>query len=353
MEPMKLLPSGATVQRGGGHVDVLLWDWGGTLVGPGGRLSQGVREALEALNGKVRMAVATNAEQPQAVDASLERWGLRDRFCAVHAAGELGVAKPAASFYRSVLARCGVRPRRAAMVGDAYLHDVVAAKGCRLRSFWYNPGSRSCPAVHPAHDGEVRSLKDLPTILEAVPLPDLAECMRLLRRSGPDRRLIRHSLAVAGAAFRLAEVLRDRGVVVDPLLVHRGGLLHDLDKISTLDRGGEHGSIAASWLRRAGQPALAMIVQRHVTSALLEQDRCPLSWEEKVVHYVDKLVQEDVLVGLRARWEGLRERYPQYGSVLEASYPKIRSVEQELADVLGDAPEHVLARLTPQRGGWR
>lgn len=322
-------------------------------MGEHGRLSQGVREALEALHGKVRMEVATNVDQPRAVDASLEQWGLRHHFSAVHAAGELGVAKPAASFYRKVLRRCAVRPRRAAMVGDAYIHDVVAAKGCRLRAFWYNPTWRPCPMPHPAHDGEVRSLDELPQLLELVPLPDLSECMRLLRRSGPDPRLIRHSLAVGGAAFRLAEALRDRGVDVDPLLVHRGGLLHDLDKITTLHRSGEHGAVAASWLQRAGQPALAKIAQRHLTSALLQEDRTPLSWEEKVVHYVDKLVEEDVLVGLRARWHGLMERYPQYRTVLEAAYPKIRSLEREFAEVLDDVPERVLAHLTPQRGGWR
>ncbi len=323
-------------------LDVLFVDWGGTLADGRGAIA-GARKALEELHGETRFVVASNAEDTAQVRAQLEAGGLECLLSAVATAADLGVTKPACSFYQRLLSRCGVSPRRAGMVGDDYVADVAGAKSCGLRAYWYNPTGNSCPLSHPVHDGELGLLEDLPRLLRRRPLPDVAGCLRLLSRGEGADRVIRHCLAVAEVAFYLAQELRARGVEVDPLLVHRGGLLHDLDKVATLGTGYRHGALASLWLRRAGQGALADIAEQHVASALVGRSGDFLSWEVRVVNYADKLVEEDQLVGLDSRWKGLTSRYPQYRPVLEEAYPVLLRLERELGRLLGRNPEEVLA----------
>ncbi len=329
--------------RSSNSLDVVFCDWGGTLADGRGRPSSGARKILQELQGETRLVVASNAGDAAQVRALLEAGGIGCRLSAVVTAADLGVAKPAGSFYRELLSRFRVSPRRAAMVGDDYVADVTGAKSCGLRAYWYNPTGRPCPLPHPMHDGELGLLVDLPHLVRRRPLPDVADCMRLLSRGEGAERVMRHCLAVAEVSFCLAQELRARGVELDPLLVHRGGLLHDLDKVATLCSGHQHGALASLWLRRAGQGALATIAEQHVASALIDRSGDDLSREAMVVHYADKLVEEDRFVGLESRWRGLLSRYPQYRPVLEEAYPVLLVMEQQLASLLGRKPEQVLA----------
>ncbi len=330
------------MRRDSYSLDVLFLDWGGTLVDGRGQITPGAQEALEELGEKLRLAVASNADDAAQVRGSLEMAQLTWLLSGVFTAGELGVAKPACSYYRRLLSRSNVNPGHAAMVGDDYVRDVAGAKSCGLRAYWYNPLGRACPVSHPLHDGELRRWEDLPRLVKCRPLPDLARCMRLLSRGGGDR-VRRHCLAVAQVAFCLAEELQAQGMGIDPLLVHRGGLLHDLDKVATLGSDYQHGVLSSLWLRRAGQGALASIAEQHVASALLDYPLAELTWEARVVHYADKLVEEDKFVGLERRWQGLLFRYPQYRAVLEEAYPALLRLERELGRLLGRKPEQVLA----------
>jgi len=337
--------------RRSARICVLLCDWEGTLVDKRGQLTAGAQGMLDALHEKVRLVVASNAPDCRAIDTVLERTGVDGMFAHVATAGDLGTTKPSASYYRKLLTLTGTRPRQAAMVGDDYVADITGAKCCGLRAVWYNPYRASCPTEHPVHDHEVGSLAEVPEALARRPLPDIADCMSLLSREDSTGRLAGHSLAVAAVAYRLATELRHHGVDIDGLLVHRGALLHDLDKLSTTSGTDyEHGRLAGLWLRRAGQEELAKIAEQHVASALLDRRLKDLSWETKVVHYADKLVEENKLVGLDARWRRLLGRYPQYRMVLESSYPRVARIGEELEGLLGRHPEHVVADLSTRRG---
>ena len=74
----------------------------------------------------------------------------------------------------------------------------------------------------------------------------------------------RHSFTVSGAAYKLAVMMRNRGIIVNPILAHRGGLLHDLDKIRTLHLKGAHGKMAAAFFEEKGYLTIAEIVREHV-----------------------------------------------------------------------------------------
>ncbi|MCX7844970.1 MAG: hypothetical protein N2507_06585, partial [Candidatus Bipolaricaulota bacterium] len=145
-------------------------------------------------------------------------------------------------------------------------------------------------------------------------------------------------LAVAAVAHWIALRLRERGVPVDPLLVHRGALLHDLDKLSS-ERPEDHGARAGRILRDLGWPDLAGIAERHVLGAE------PGSWEEKLVHYADKIVEEDGVVGLEARVTGLSCRYSAEGEKIARALPGLLALEEEILGALGSSRDGLGAEL--------
>ena len=329
---------------------LIIFDWGDTVMrvfpasrGHMARWPQveavpGIADALAALRPRYRLVLATNAaESGEAlVRAALARVGLEERFDGVFTARELGVRKPDPAFFQAVLERMACPPGQAAMVGDEYAADVAGAKAVGLRAVWFNP-SGCWPVAHPLHDAEVHSLDALPAALEQLRLPDLPACLALLAGQELPPEGVAHARAVALHAFRLALALRESGVALDPLLTHRGGLLHDLDKATCHRLGRAHGELAADLLQALGHGDLAAIARRHLISTILDPESAPQSWEEKLVYYADKVVDGDRLVGLEARIQALCRRYPHRAAQMRACRPAIADLEKEIEARLGAA----------------
>lgn len=339
-------------------VRVVLFDWGDTVMrvfpeypGPMAHWPRveavpGAREALLALRPRYRLVLATNAAESGAalVREALERVGLDAHFEAVVTARELGVRKPNPAFFQAVLRQLGCAPREAAMVGDGYRADVAGAKQVGLRAVWFNPAASPCPLTHPLHDAEVRKMSELPTALRDLHLPDVAECLALLADQDLPPHVVRHSQAVAAVAFRLATRLRESGEAVDPLLAHRGGLLHDLDKVSSRRLNQTHGRLGARILREKGYPELADIVERHLVFTIFDPAERPATWEQKLVYYADKIVEGDRVVGVAGRMEGFRQRYPEYAAEFDRCRPSVLQLEAEICARLGVSPTTLLDR---------
>jgi putative hydrolase of the HAD superfamily len=336
----------------GGSLRGILFDWGGTLMreipGFDGPMADwprveaipGAAETLRSLHGAYAIAVATNAalSDERLVRTALARVGLDGYVSVVATARDLGTSKPDPEFFHVVVKRIGCPPAEAAMVGDSYGSDVVGAKAAELRAIWFNPAGAPCPVVHPVHDAEIRALADLPTVLGRRWLPDIAEALAILRSHEVPPNIVRHSGAVAAAAHHLGRRLRDAGIPVDPLVVHRGGLLHDLDKVSS-ETPAEHGVKSGRILRELGWPDLAGIAERHVLGST------PLTWEEKLVHYADKIVEEDELVGLVDRVTALSCRYAAAGDQITRALPQLLALEQEIVRHLAAPQDTIMAEL--------
>ncbi|MBC7221164.1 HAD-IIIA family hydrolase [Candidatus Bipolaricaulota bacterium] len=333
-------------------IRVVLFDWGGTLMrdipGFDGPMADwprveavpGAEEALRALHGRYLIAVATNAalSNERLVRAALARVGLAAYVSVVVTARDLGLSKPDLAFFHAVLERVGCSAAEAVMVGDGYGADIVGAKSAGLRAVWFNPDGARCPLVHPVHDAEIQMLGELPCTLGQSLLPDVTMCLQLLHEHGVPENIVRHSAAVAAVAHWLALRLRESGVEVDPLLAHRGGLLHDLDKLSS-EKPTDHGVQAGRILRNLGWAALARIAERHVLGTP------PETWEEKLVHYADKIVEGDRVVGLIPRLAALSRRYPPERERIAAALPPLRSLEEEIAAALRTSPDELRAEL--------
>ncbi len=333
-------------------MEVIAFDWGGTLMKllpyQGAMVTweqveavDGIQEALEKLHGRFKLVVATNATDSSAeqVIGALRRVGLDTFFNAVHTYHTLGAKKPSSVFYHSLTRVTGCPPGAGLMVGDEYRADVMGAKLGGWRSVWYNPQHLCAPAHSPAQDADVVSMVDLPALLDTPTLPDREQCIAWLQEKGNPHNVLAHVQAVAAAAYQLAVWLRERGESVDPILTHRGGLLHDIARAYTFGREGvetpDHASQGSIWLAEEyNQPELSAIVDHHMLFNILDPQRMPITWEQKLVYYADKLAEGPRLGALEKRMNGLQERYDIPQPDMDLLLPAIRQIEQEISDGL-------------------
>jgi FMN phosphatase YigB (HAD superfamily) len=89
-------------------------------------LCAGVEEALESLSRSHMLALAANA--PSSIKQVLDQLGVLRWFACADVSQDMGLAKPDVRFFEHIVARCGVRPEEAVMVGDRLDNDIIPAK---------------------------------------------------------------------------------------------------------------------------------------------------------------------------------------------------------------------------------
>jgi predicted HAD superfamily phosphohydrolase YqeG len=341
---------------------ILAFDWGDTLMRilpgmegpmvnwPQVEMVPGVGDALADLQGNYRLVVATNASDSTApeVRKALARVGLAEYFETIITYHELKARKPELAFFRNVQTMLGVTSSECWMIGDSYAVDVLGSRLADWHSLWFNPGCHPAPGLMPLYDQEVQEMSALRSVLEKPSLPHIETCLAWLQSAGCTGVLLAHVQAVAGAAYKMAVWLKAKGVEVDPLLTHRGGMLHDLARISkslfdpfNLD----HGELAARLLVDKKQPILAEIARRHLLFCLQDPARRPETWEQKLVYYADKIVEDHKLVGLEERLASLQRRHNLEEERLTKIIPVLRTLENEICGKLEINPDELLPNL--------
>lgn len=203
-----------------------------------------------------------------------------------------------------------------------------------IKRVWFNPGGEIAPDPYPVQDAELRNLDQAIKMKVLLDKPSLAQCLGWLDEWGVPTNVRTHSDVVSWSAYVLAVKLLDKGITVDPVLTHRGGLLHDIDKIATLDMKGIHGRMGADFLIKQGYPQLAEIIREHIMTRIMCPKAKDWGWEVKLVYFCDKLVEGDNLVTFDTRLDALMGRYPLYvGPMLEAA-PAIWALSDEICEIL-------------------
>ena len=341
----------------------LVFDWGDTLMrvfpeysGPMASWPQveaveGAAQALSALSEHYRLVVATNAgdSRSRQVRQALERVGLANFFHSIFTAAELGSRKPTPAFFTSLAGVLGAKPDQIAMIGDDYRADVLGATQAGWNAVWFNPAGKLAPGALPLYTLEVTTLTDLPAALQTQTLPDYRTCLAWLLEQPVSHSLLGHIHSVAATAYILAVWLRAAGQSVDPLLAHRGGLLHDLAKIKSLEKPPEqrmhHGELGARMLADRGEPVLAEITRRHPLFCLTQDTLRPSTWEQKLVHLADKLIEGSRLVTLDERITALRHRYAFDEARITASVPALEALQVEVCAALNLPAEEFIPKL--------
>jgi putative hydrolase of the HAD superfamily len=341
------------------EITTLVFDWGDTLMvndpryntpmveWPEVQAIPGAVGALSALHTRFRLALATNAEQSSAaqIRAALARVGLDSYLSEIFTYNELGTRKPDPLFFHRAAAALHAAPRELVMIGDGYSADIPGARRAGWRAVWYNPAKKAAPGPGPLHDAELASMADLPQALERLDLPDTLTCQAWYLEQNGVGNLWQHVEAVSLAAYQLAVWLRAAGYPVDPLLAHRGGLLHDIAKISSRGTGLGHEELGARILNDRAQPVLAEITRRHLLYYQFDPERCPRTWEEKIVHFADKICEGSQFVEWEERLCGLRQRYPDRAESISACTPAVLALQAELAAAAGVASAEIVSRL--------
>lgn len=124
------------------------------------------------------------------------------------------------------------------------------------------------------------------------------QALKLLKSVGCSNEVLKHCELVSAKAFELASKIA-KHTRIDMELCRVGGLLHDIGRVKSYSI--DHGVIGAEMLK--DHPILARIAESHIGGGIDKEeaervglpvkDYAPISIEEKVVCYADKLVQGD------------------------------------------------------------
>ena len=344
-------------------IHTLVFDWGNTLMkvlpeydGPMVEWPEiapvkGIKTALTRLKPHYRLVVATNAADSGAeqVRAALSRAELEGFFSKIYTAQELNNSrKPEIAFFRNLEKALDESPSNLMMIGDDYRSDILGATQAGWRAIWFDPEMEACPGLMPVHTQEVYSMSRLPELIEKRELPGWNLCLTWLLEQNASNNLLLHTQTVAAIAYQLALWLRAARQGVDPMLAHRGGMMHDLAKLLSLRTGAssvDHGRLAAQLLIACEQPELAEIARRHLLFCLTDEDRAPETWEQKVVYFADKLVENTRLVSLEDRLRFLQDRYPRDKDRIEKFLPDLLNLQDELCTAMRMDPEALFSNL--------
>jgi len=326
------------------HKTVIAFDWGNTLMvelpqyhgamvdWPEVAAVDGAQAALAGLSSNYHLIVASNAVDSNAARLrdALRRVDLDVYIQDIFTSHEVEGKKPQRIYFQSIQSHLPPSPEYI-LVGDGYGTDVVGAWQAGWLSVWYNPSGAAAPGLLPLYDIEIRQMQDLPAALAAPRLPGWNQTQGWLVEQQVPANLILHVQNVASIAYQLALWLRAAGEKVDPLLAHRGGMLHDLAKVNTLHKSSiNHGEAAARILEDRGHPALAEIARRHILTHVLDDKLAPRTWEEKVVFLADKLSEGSRLVTLDQRINALSQRYSRFSAGIQSCLPALRKLQREI-----------------------
>lgn len=125
------------------------------------RLFPDARETLERLRDHgMPLGLVTNGDAGQQRD-KIERFDLAGFFEVMVIEGEFGAGKPDEAVYRHALARLGVEPLEASMVGDHLEFDVAGPQRLGLAGIWLDRAGAGLADSPVRPDRIIRSLRDL------------------------------------------------------------------------------------------------------------------------------------------------------------------------------------------------
>ena len=170
-------------------------------------------------------------------------------------------------------------------------------------------------------------------------LPSRERALHLLFKNGCSVKVINHCRAVSKLALETANVLKKKGLEVDSDLVEIGALLHDIGRSKT--HTVHHVVAGAEIARTAGLPeSVVYVIERHVGGGITPSEAHALGWsegiyapvslEEKIVAYADKLIEKGQQVRIDVTIEKLCREH-----LCEAA-ERVRRLHEEIADLTGD-----------------
>jgi uncharacterized protein len=169
-------------------------------------------------------------------------------------------------------------------------------------------------------------------------LPSREQAIGILRENHCPPVVIRHCEVVAELATEIADKLTKKGLKINRDLVEVGALLHDLGRSKA--HGVNHGFIGAKIAESAGLPEpVVRIIKRHVGGGITAEEAeafgwpkdvyAPVTLEEKIVSYADKLIDKSKRVSIDLEIERLQVEH-------KDAAERVRKLHEEITCLLGD-----------------
>jgi len=145
-----------------------------------------------------------------------------------------------------------------------------------------------------------------------------------------------------GLVAKVAMVLATK-IQVNKKLLLAAALLHDIDKAAPKFPGERHPDAAVRILREEGMGEVADVVRSHPLHAILDPAISPKTREQKILYLSDKMVKYDI-VGVDQRFALWRDEHlpVEEQKILDASYPKVKELEQEVFRLARISPDDIL-----------
>ena len=170
-------------------------------------------------------------------------------------------------------------------------------------------------------------------------LPSREQAIDLLRENHCSPIVIRHCAVVAELALEIADKLEKKGMKVDRKLIEVGALLHDLGRSKS--NGVDHGIVGANMATSAGLPEpLVNIIKKHVGGGITFSEAeafgwpkdvyVPITLEEKIVSYADKLIDQSKRVPIDLEIKKLQREHK------DEPAERIRKLHEEITNLLGN-----------------
>ncbi len=173
-------------------------------------------------------------------------------------------------------------------------------------------------------------------------LPSREQAIKLLIEKGCPANVVKHCVEVSTLAVETAETLKKKGYSIDAHLVEIGALMHDLGRSKT--HGVNHVVEGANIAESIGMPKpVVNIIRRHMGGGITPKEAETLGWprsdgyvpltlEEKVVSYADKLIDG----GRRVPIELTMRQF--HGKGLHEAAERIKKLHNEIATLIEDCP---------------
>lgn len=125
-------------------------------------------------------------------------------------------------------------------------------------------------------------------------IPSKKTCMELLDSYGTPDHVVKHCIAVTETAVKIAEALKEKGIILNLDLLEASALLHDIARVED-----NHGVKGAIVLEKCGYHQVAKLVKCHMFYST-NPDKVRIT-EQDLLCLADRMVKEDKYVGLESR----------------------------------------------------
>jgi uncharacterized protein len=172
-------------------------------------------------------------------------------------------------------------------------------------------------------------------------LPSSEEALKLLSESGCSKKVIAHCKAVSNLAVKFAKACKNKGLTVDVNLVEVSAILHDIGRSRTHDI--RHAVVGVEIAKSLNlSESIVSIIECHIGGGINADEAeklglpvknyFPVTLEEKLVAYADKLIEGSHVVPIKQTIE-------QFSRTLGVDHPAIERIirlHEELSPLIGD-----------------